>query len=209
MVGSILGNAVRRVEDPDLVRGRGTYVDNMRPQGALFASFVRSPFAHATITAVDVGEAAAAPGVVAVFTAADLALSPGFPFFPTNPRCARPPLADGKVRFVGEALAVVIAETKAQAVGATELVDVDYEPLEVVVDMEAAIADGAPLQFDDVPGNIAAGQRSADDDVLAGSAHVVRVRIENQRLAVAPMEGNAVLVTPGGEEQDFDLTVHM
>jgi carbon-monoxide dehydrogenase large subunit len=210
MVGSILGNAVRRVEDPDLVRGRGTYVDNMRPHGALFASFVRSPFAHATISGIDVSEAAASPGVVAVYTAADLGLAPGFPFFPTNPKCARPPLAEGKVRFVGEAVAVVLAETKAQAVDATELVDVDYEPLDVVVDMEEALAEGAPLQFDDVPGNVAAGQRSPDDvDVLAGAAHVVRVRIENQRLAVAPMEGNAVLVTPGGEDQDHDLTVHM
>ena len=75
--------------------------------------------------------------------------------------------------------------------------------------MEAAVEPGAPLQFDDVPGNIAGGQRSPDGDALAGAAHVVRVRIENQRLAVAPMEGNAVLVTPGGPDQDHDLTVHM
>jgi aerobic carbon-monoxide dehydrogenase large subunit len=209
MAGSLLGNAVRRVEDPDLVRGHGTYVDNMRPDGVLFAAFVRTPFAHATITGIDVTEAEKAPGVVAVLTAEDLDLKPGFPFFPTNKLCARPPLAVGKVRFVGEAVAVVVAETKAQAVDATELVDVDYDPLGVVVDMEAAVEPGAPLQFDDVAGNIAGGQRSPDGDVLAGAAHVVRVRIENQRLAVAPMEGNAVLVTPGGPDQDHDLTVHM
>ena len=209
MAGSLLGNAVRRVEDPDLVRGRGTYVDNMRPAGVLFAAFVRTPFAHATISGIDVSEATKAPGVVAVLTADDLGLSPGFPFFPTNKLCARPPLATDRVRFVSEAVAVVVAETKAQAVDATELVDVDYDPLDVVVDMEAAVEPGAPLQFDEVPGNIAGGERSPDGDALAGAAHVVRVRIENQRLAVAPMEGNAVLVTPGGPDQEHDLTVHM
>jgi carbon-monoxide dehydrogenase large subunit len=77
MAGSLLGNAVRRVEDPDLVRGRGTYVDNMRPDGVLFAAFVRTPFAHATITGIDVTEAEQAPGVVAVLTADDLDLEPG------------------------------------------------------------------------------------------------------------------------------------
>lgn len=209
MAGSLLGNAVRRVEDPDLLRGRGTFVDDLRPEGVLFASFVRTPVAHASVTNVDVTEAAHAPGVVAVLTAADLDLDPGFPFVPTNPLCARPPLADGRVRFVGEAVAVVLAETSAQAVDATELVDVDYEPLDVVVDAESALRPGAPLQFDDVAGNLAAGQRGPDADVLAGAEHVVRARIENQRLAVAPMEGNAVLVTPGGPDRDHDVTVHM
>ena len=209
MTGSLLGNAVRRIEDPDLVRGRGTFVDNMRPQGVLFAAFVRTPLASATITGIDTSEAAAAPGVVAVFTASDLELERGFPFFPTNPRCARPPLADGKVRFVGEAVAVVIAETKAQAVDATELVDVDYEPIDVVVDMEAAISPGAALQFDDVAGNVAASARTGVPDALAGATHVVRARIANQRLAVAPMEGNALLVTPGGPDEPHDVTLHM
>ena len=204
-----MGNAVRRVEDPDLLRGQGTFVDNLRPERVVFASFVRTPFAHATLTGIDVTEASRAPGVVAVLTAADLGLEPGFPFFPTNPRCARPPLADTKVRFVGEAVAVVLAETMAQAVDATELVDVDYDPLDVVVDMESALAPGAALQFDDVPGNIAAGQRSPDADVLGGAEHVVRARIANQRLAVAPMEGNALLVTPGGSDQEHDVTLHM
>jgi carbon-monoxide dehydrogenase large subunit len=209
MVGSLLGNAVRRVEDPMLLLGHGTFVDNMRPPGVLFAAFVRTPLAHARHTKVDTSEAVGAPGVVAVYTAADLGLPAGFPFLATNPLCARPPLAEDKVRFVGEAVAVVVAETHAQAVDATELVDVDYEPLDVVVDPEAALAPGAPLQFDDVAGNVAHGQRSPDGDVLAGAAHVVRLRIENQRLAVAPMEGNALLVTPGAPDDDYDVTVHM
>lgn len=209
MAGSLLGNAVRRVEDPDLLRGRGTFVDNMRPPGVLFAAFVRTPYAHARLLGVHTGAAVQAPGVVAVYTAADLALDPSFPFLPTNPRCARPPLAEDRVRFVGEAVAVVVAETPAQAVDATELVDVDYDPLDVVVDVEAALAPGAVLQFEDVAGNVAHGERSPDGDVLAGAAHVVRLRTENQRLAVAPMEGNALLVTPGGPEEDHDVTLHM
>ncbi len=192
-----------------LLLGHGTFVDNMRPPGVLFAAFVRTPLAHARLTKVDTSEAVGAPGVVAVYTAADLGLPAGFPFLATNPLCARPPLAEDKVRFVGEAVAVVVAETHAQAVDATELVDVDYEPLDVVVDPEAALAPGAPLQFDDVAGNVAHGQRSPDGDVLAGAAHVVRLRIENQRLAVAPMEGNALLVTPGAPDDDYDVTVHM
>lgn len=209
MAGSLLGNAVRRVEDPDLLRGRGTFVDNMRPPGVLFAAFVRTPYAHARLLGVHSGAADQAPGVAAVYTAADLALAPSFPFLPTNPRCARPPLAEYRVRFVGEAVAVVVAETQAQAVDAAELVDVDYDPLDVVVDVEAALAPGAVGQFEDVPGNVAHSERSPDGDVLAGAAHVVRLRTENQRLAVAPMEGNALLVTPGGPEEDHDVTLHM
>lgn len=209
MAGSLLGNAVRRVEDPDLLRGRGTFVDNMRPPGVLFAAFVRTPYAHARLLGVHTGAAVQAPGVVAVYTAADLALDPSFPFLPTNPGCARPPLAEDRVRFVGEAVAVVVAETQAQAVDATELVDVDYDPLDVVVDVEAALAPGATWQFEDVPGNVAHGERNPDGDVLAGAAHVVRLRTENQRLAVAPMEGNALLVTPGGPAEDHDVTLHM
>src|ERR1700710_593862 len=124
MVGSLLGNAVRRVEDPVLLLGQGTFTDNMRPPGVLFAAFVRTPLAHARLTKVDTSEAVQAPGVVAVYTAADLGLPAGFPFLATNPLCARPPLAEERVRFVGEAVAVVVAETQAQAVDATELVDV-------------------------------------------------------------------------------------
>ena len=209
MVGSLLGNAVPRVEDPALVRGRGTYVDNMRPEGVLHAVFVRTPLAHAEITSIDASAAADAPGVVAVFTAEDLGLEPGFPFFPTNPACARPPLATDRVRFTGEAVAVVLAQSREQAVDAAELVDVDYEPLDAVIDMESALEGGAPLQFADVAGNVAHGVRAADEGVLDGAAHVVRARIENQRLAVAPIEGNALLVSPGGPDEDFDLTLHI
>ncbi|MBD8869967.1 xanthine dehydrogenase family protein molybdopterin-binding subunit [Nocardioides donggukensis] len=209
MTGSILGNAVPRVEDPDLIRGRGTFVDNLRLDGTLHTAFVRSPYAHATLAGIDTGDAAQAPGVVAVRTAADLGLRPGFPFVRTDPRCARPPLATDRVRFVGEAVAVVVAETRAQAVDAAELVDVDYDDLEPVVDMEAALAQGAAQQFDDVPGNVVQSVRSGQDGALDGAERVVRARILNQRLAVAPIEGNAVVAVPGSPDDQHDLTLHM
>ncbi|TQJ07077.1 xanthine dehydrogenase family protein molybdopterin-binding subunit [Lapillicoccus jejuensis] len=211
MAGSLLGNAVRRVEDPDLVTGRSTYVDDIRTvDGVLHAVFVRSYLAHARITGIDVEEARRAPGVHAVLTGADLDLGPVIPFATANGDLQRQPLATDRVRFVGEPVAVVVAETRAQAVDAAELVDVDYEELPVVVDVEAAVADEAPLQFDEAPRNIAGGDRSPDqDDVLAGAAHVVRLRMVNNRLAVAPMEGNAVLAVPGSPEDEYDLTVHV
>jgi carbon-monoxide dehydrogenase large subunit len=148
---------------------------------------------------------------VGVFTAADLDLPAGYLFFEVNAACARPPLATDRVRFVGEPVAVVVAETGAQAVDAVELVDVDYDPLPVVVDMEEALAPGAPLQFDDVAGNVVGGERDPDDaeDALAGADRVVRVRIENPRLAVAPMEGNAVLVVPGDDGEAHDVTAYV
>ncbi|GAA5155423.1 MULTISPECIES: xanthine dehydrogenase family protein molybdopterin-binding subunit [Amycolatopsis] len=207
MPGSLLGTEVRRVEDPELLRGQGTYVGNLRIEGALYVAFVRSPFAHALVTAIDTTEAAKAPGVVAVYTSEDLGLPALPPFIELNPKCARYPLASDRVRFVGEPVAVVVAETQTAAVDALELVDVDYEPLPAAVDLEEALDPDAPTQFPELGSNIAAGNRDADDDVLAGADVVVRARIENQRLAVAPMEGNAIAALPGDDE--FDLTVYV
>jgi len=201
--GSLLGNAVRRVEDPDLLRGRSTYVDNQRVEGMLHAVFVRSPFAHARITSLDASEAAGAPGVVAVLTADDLGHEAAPAFAEVNAVCSRPPLAYGKVRFVGDPVALVVAETRAAAVDAAELVDVEYDELPAVADMEAALAEDAPLQFEELGSNVAAGQRDADDsDPFAGADVVVRLRMENQRLATAPMEGHAILVQPDTAESD-------
>src|SRR5919198_92139 len=112
MVGSILGTSVRRVEDFELITGAGTYVGNLPLDGALHLAFVRSPLAHARIAGIDTSAAAAAPGVVAVFTAADLNLPAHHGLMVVNPDLPRPPLATDRVRFVGEAVAVVVAETK-------------------------------------------------------------------------------------------------
>ena len=206
-----MGTAVRRLEDPELLRGHGTYVDNIVPTGALHCVFVRSPLAHARLGTVDTAKAREAPDVVAVLTGDDLTDLPDHrPFMVLNDTCARPMLARGKVRFVGDMVAAVVATTRAAAVDAAELVEVDYDPLEAVVDAEAALADGAPLQFEELGTDLAAGVRDPDDvDPFAGADVVVRARIVNQRLAVAPMEGNAVTATPGADDEPYDVTVHV
>ena len=144
MPGSILGTAVRRVEDRDLITGASTYVGNLALPGLLHLAFVRSPLAHGRIAGSTPPRPRASPGVVAVYTAADLDLPAHHGLFVLNPELPRPPLATDRVRFVGEAVAVVVGETKAAAVDAVELVDVDYDPLPAVVDPEAALDDGAP-----------------------------------------------------------------
>ncbi|PXY37130.1 carbon monoxide dehydrogenase [Prauserella coralliicola] len=210
MPGSVLGTEVRRVEDPELLRGQGSYVDNLEVEGVLHLAFVRSPFAHAEVTSIDVSEAEKADGVVAVYTAAELNLPPVRQFIEINPDCVRPPLATDRVRFVGDPVAAVVAESAAAAADAVELVDVDYEPLTAVVDPEEALADDAPLQFPDLGSNIAAGERDAVGSELLDDADVVvRARIENQRVAVVPLEGNAIAVVPGGPDEDYDLTIHV
>jgi aerobic carbon-monoxide dehydrogenase large subunit len=197
MAGSILGSAIRRVEDPELLVGKGTFVDNLRPDGTAHAVFVRSPFAHARITALDTTEAEQSEGVVTVLTGADVSERPVPVFGSANEDLVRTALATDKVRFVGEPVALVVAETRAQAVDAAELVDVDYDDLPAVADMEAALADGAPLQFEELGSNVAKSRMDRDrEDPLAGAAHVVRLRLENNRVAVAPIEGHAILVEP-------------
>ncbi len=197
MPGSILGTEVRRVEDLELLLGQGTFVDNLESSGVAHAVFVRSPFAHARITGIDTSEAAAAPGVLAVFTADDLGREPLSGFADVNEKAGRAALAVDKVRYVGDPVALVVAETRAQAMDAAELVDVDYDDLPVVTDVEDALADDAPLQFEAIGSNIAT-QRAAKDpaDVLDDADHVTRVRMVNQRIATAPIEGNAILVRP-------------
>jgi aerobic carbon-monoxide dehydrogenase large subunit len=204
---SILGTAVRRVEDPDLLTGAGTFVANLAVDGALHLAFVRSPLAHARVRAVDTTAAAAAQGVAGVFTAADLDLPAHHGLMVVNPDLPRPPLARERVRFVGEAVAVVAATSKAAAVDAAEFVEVDYDPLPAVVDPEAALAPDAEPQFPELGSNLAAGVRApADPDPLAGAEVVVRARMVNQRLAVVPMEGNAIAVQPA---DDGGLTIHV
>ena len=210
MPGSLLGTAVVRVEDPELLEGRGTYVANLRVDGLLHLRFVRSTVAHARVTAIDTSEAAGLPGVVGVFTAADLGLPAHFGLIVLNPAVPRPPLAGDTVYFVGDPVAVVVAETAAQAEDGAEAVIVDYEPLDPLIDMESALAADAPLLWEGMPGNLVAGQRSASDDtIFDGADVVVRARIENQRIAVMPMEGNSIAVVPGPDGAGHDLTIYV
>ncbi len=197
MPGSILGSAVRRREDPRLVTGTGRYVDDVQVDGCLHAAFVRSPVAHAKLGAIDSEAAGSAPGVVAVFTAADLGLRPRLAFGVIAEALARPPLAVDRVRFVGEPLAVVIAASRAEAADAAALVEAAYDPLPVLATPESAALEGAPCLFPDHGSNLAfeVGS-SAEGDVLAGAEVVVRQRMLNQRLAAVPLEGNAILAVP-------------
>lgn len=205
MATSILGTSVVRVEDPDLLTGKGTFVDNQ--SGFAHAVFLRSPFAHAKVIRIDTSDAEKMPGVIAVFTAKDLNIPPHHAFFPLNDACKRPPLATDKVRFVGDALAVVIGDSKARAIDALEAIYVEYEELPSVTDPELALEPDAPLQFEELGSNLAAGSKeSQGEDALADAEIVIRGRFINQRVAVVPMEGNAISVVPT-PDGDRDLTI--
>ena len=186
MPGSILGSAVRRREDPRLVSGRGRFVDDVPVPRVLHAAFARSPHAHAGIRSIDKSAAEGLPGVVAIFTAADLGLRPRQAFGIISEDFARPPLADRQVRFVGEAVAVAIAETRESAADAALAVAIDYEARPVQVTLEPP----GVLAFEVSAGNPEAG------DPLEGAQVVVRQRMTNQRLAAVPLEGNALLAVP-------------
>lgn len=197
MTTSILGTRVQRVEDPALLRGAGTFIDNMTPDGLLHLRFLRSQIAHARIVSINTEAAKAAPKVVAIYTSEDLQIPSHHAFFPLNQDIKRPPLAQGTVNFVGDPLVAVIAETKEAAEDAIELIEVDYEALPPVVGLENAVTGDAFQLFDNAPHNIAAGYRDAQHDhALDGADHVVRARFVNQRVAVVPLEGNAILVQP-------------
>ena len=199
-----LGSRVLRTEDPRLLTGRGRYVADLtdpRLAGSLHAVFVRSTIAHGVITGIDTSAAVAAPGVAGVFTAADLDIGPvpaPVPMFP--PAMAAPVLADGRVRYVGEPVAAVVAESVALAVDAAELVVVDVDRLPPVVGPEAAATDEV-LLFPEVGTNVASAFEVGDppDGLFAGCEVVVRERLRVPRQAAVPLEGRACASVWDGE----------
>jgi len=198
---SILGNRVLRREDPKFLTTGGVYVADLPFSGAAAVAFVRSSVAHARLGPVDADEARGAPGVVAVFTSADVDLAPLPPDMGMlNQQMTRPLLADGVVRYVGEAIAMVVAETAAQAADAAELVAVDYEPLPVVVDPEEALKDEVLLFPDVGTNNCFSLHFGSDDSFFDGCEVVVAQRIVNQRVAPCPLEvrSSAAEVGPDG-----------
>ena len=198
--GSILGNRVTRTEDPGLLTGSRRYIADLDLDRPLHAVFVRSDIAHGTIGSIDIDEARTMPGVVAVWTAAELDVAPHHGFAKIGDAFIRPPLATDKVRFVGEAYAVVFAETLQEGVDAAQTVWADIDPLPAVTDPEAALADGAPVLFDDHGSNLAVGDSpDAPLDLEAVSDVVVRGRYVNQRVAVAPMEPHGVAAAPASD----------
>jgi aerobic carbon-monoxide dehydrogenase large subunit len=197
------GARINRVEDARLLTGRGTYVDDVTLPGMLHACFVRSPYARAAIGGIDATEAEALPGVRHVFTAADL--NPGVheqwhtSIGPKSPETPRPPLAEGEVRFVGDPVALVVAEDRYVAEDAAELVAVDYEPLPAVVDFTAAEASEALVHEghgSNLIGKMGGRPASSLDDVFAGAAHVVEATVAQQAYAAVPMEGRGLVVDP-------------
>ncbi len=197
---SVLGESIKRREDPRLITGRGTYVDDVRLFGMLNMVLVRSPHAHANIRSVDTSAAESADGVVAVYTGQQLADELGSLIcgwvVPDTKEVPHPPLAVDKVRCVGDAVAAIAATSPQAAADAVALVQVDYEVLDAVVDMEAGVQDGAAQVHDDAPNNIAFEWEVGGGDVdAAASAAAVRVteRIVNQRLIPNAMEPRGVV----------------
>jgi carbon-monoxide dehydrogenase large subunit len=193
-LGSILGNRVARVEDRRFLTVGGTYVEDLDVPGAAWLTYVRSPYAHARITAIDVSEVKAAAGVVAVLTADDVAELATLPVMRTYPEAmARPYLARDVVRFAGEPVVAIVAEDRAAGADAADLVVVDYEPLPVVVDPEAALDDGGVLLFPEAGTNVVTRLASRTVADFAGCEVVVEERIVHQRVAPVPLEPRSVM----------------
>ncbi|HYD04359.1 MAG TPA: molybdopterin cofactor-binding domain-containing protein, partial [Reyranella sp.] len=208
---SVIGDSPRRREDARFVTGRGSYVDDLSFDRLARAVFVRSPHAHARIRSIDTSAAKQAPGVLAVLTAADAkrdGLKNLRPYAEANVQTGerfifdeQPLLASDTVRFMGETVAMVVAETLAQALDAAEMVAVDYEALPAVTIAAAAVAPGAPQLSPEVPGNLCMDWRTGDaagaDAAFARAAHVVTMALDNHRVTTNPIE-------PRGSVGQFD-----
>ena len=194
----LVGEPVRRVEDAPLITGAAKYLDDLELPGMAHVAILRSPHAHARITSIDTTKAAAHPGVIAVFTGRDFEHLPALPCawqaggvenFVNMPRA----LEIDRVSFTGAGVAAVVAESKYAAEDALELIEVDWEPLDVVVDAEQAAAEGALQLHENAPGNIvmdwSCGEEQATEAALQEAEVVVRERLVNQRLIPTPMEG--------------------
>jgi len=214
--GTLIGAAVPPTEAPALLRGEDRFIADVSLPGMAYASILRSPHGHATITSIDASAATDAPGVIRVFTGADVASIMPLPViwvpqdveshFPPHPSGIVPGsgmtvLATDRVRFAGDPVAVVIADTQQQADDALQLITVDYEVLPAVTEVQPALADGAPQLHDAVPGNLVfnatIGDREATDAAIAAADVVVKKTIRNQRLIANTVEAR-------GDVADYD-----
>jgi aerobic carbon-monoxide dehydrogenase large subunit len=207
------GHTVRRIEDPALVSGRGEFTDDLARPGQTWLVFVRAPHAHARIVSVDASTARAVPGVLAVWTGADLVAAGVKPITAPVPfprpdgkpgaTATRHALAHERVRYVGEPVAAVVATSRHAAANGAEAVLVDYDALPAVTDPLRAMKPGAPVLCDAAPDNIAAhmrhGDAAATDAAFARAAHRVTLDLVNQRLAPSPIEPRAVLAEVDAE----------
>ncbi len=200
--GSFMGNAVLRREDPDLLTGAARFVGDMTPPKTLHAVFVRSVMAHARLVSVDCDAARSARGVVGVWTSKELPLAAQrlFPMLPEQ--LTRLPLTD-KARYVGDPIAVVVADSRAAAMDAAELVEVDYQPLPAVVDPFEALKPEAPVVIEAHGSNKAAEfSIKADADALTGHDLIVSGRFANHRMAAAPIEPSTFLAVPDSSQSN-------
>ena len=222
-----LSQPVPRREDPRLLRGEGRFIDDRTPAGALHAIVLRAPFAHARITGIDAGPARAAPGVRAVYTGADLAaagvadiacmaappetLWAGIQKGDRFRERHQPILAVGRVRFVGECVAFVVAETRAQALDASERIEVDYDPRPAVTACDEA-PEGPPV-WDDVADNVSfrweIGDAQATEAAFAAAHRIVRRRIVNNRAQLCPLEARGVVAEYDGSRWTLDVPTQM
>jgi len=199
MTPPVFGASVRRVEDPRLIRGAGRYVDDVQPADCLHAVFARSHLAHATIASLNLEAAKNAPGVVAAWSAADFEdLEPLEIEAPVDntPLPARRVLAAGRTRYVGEAVAMLVAESRELAVDALERIDLELDPLPVVTDMEGALAKDAALLYPEFGTNLAFGKESKHGQVKRAfdrAAVLVKERLINQRLIPSALEPRGAL----------------
>jgi carbon-monoxide dehydrogenase large subunit len=204
------GTRVPRVEDTRLLTGHGTYVDDIVRPGMLHACFVRSPFAHARINSIDVSAALALPGVHAVLTAADMNNDVHEAWHAVAgkdvPDTPRPPLAEGEVKFVGDPVAIVIAENRYIAEDAIELVDVDYDPLPAIADFTRAVNNEAVVH-EAYPDNVAGGLAGAppDEEAFAAAAYVADEQIYQQTHVPVPIETRGLVVEWVAATQELTL----
>ena len=205
-IAGAIGTPIKRREDPRLITGQATYVDDIKIPGMLYMAVLRSPYGHALINSINTEAARNHPGVKAVYTAADLKGAVGNVAIAVplgeiaNGMGVHGPLAEGKVRFYGDPVAVVIAEDRYVARDARDLIEVDYEPLPAIVDVEKAMQPGAPLLYEEFGTNVAFSMTPPTDDIdkvfeqtKADGGIVVKQRMVNQRLAPNPIETRGVV----------------
>ena len=216
-MAGIIGSSIRRREDPALITGKGKYSDDLKRPNMAYAAIVRSPYAHAAIRSIDTSQAAAAEGVIGVYTHQDVSDS-GTPgaipvgwLLPDIKTPEHPMLAGERVRYVGDAVAVVVAEGRYVARDAVDLVSVDYDPLPATVNPKTTTDEGTVQIHEEAPGNIAfdweLGDREATDAAFAEAAQVVEFTARNNRLIPVAIEPRCALAEFDDSTGDLTLTM--
>jgi len=218
-IAAMLGTPIKRREDPRLITGQATYVDDIKLLDMLHMAVLRSPYGHARILGINKEAALQHPGVIAVYTAQDLKNVVGnvpvaapLPPHITKGMGRRGPLAEGKVRFYGDPVAIVVAENRYIARDALDLIEVDYEPLPVAIDVEKAMQPDAPILYEEFGTNVAVSMHPPTDEIdrvfaetLANGGVIVKERFVNQRLAPSPMETRGVVAEFRRSDKNLNL----